>query len=183
MRHRKARPGFLELDTCLDGAGSLKDRSRGWKKYEAYLQWVCEDEPARKGMLFDRMSKGWALGSKEFKLAVLDDEKNSKAAVEIGEAESAEEIRELMWSRRLDECLSYLGKTVEALASESKSAPWKVAIAAHLKSSMLCRNGWLGERLNMGSVSGVSRLCSRVLSGGFEVANETLEKLNAQFKE
>jgi REP element-mobilizing transposase RayT len=183
LRKRKSRPRFLELDTCLEAAGDLADSSRGWRKYAEYLQWLCEEEPARKSLRFDLMSKGWALGTKEFKMAVLDDEKRARAAIEVGEAETVGEVRELLWARRLGDCLRHLGKTEAEIRSGLKSADWKVAIASHLKSRMLCRNGWLANRLGMGTVSGVSRACSKTLAGRDEDAGRILDELEAQFKE
>ncbi|MDA7640799.1 hypothetical protein N8787_04095 [Opitutaceae bacterium] len=41
-----------------------------------------------------------------------------------------------------------------------------VAIAGYMKLKRLCRNGWLAERLGMGSESGVSRYVSQMQSGG-----------------
>ena len=182
LRNRRKRPEFLDLSVCLAGAGELKDSSPGWGKYAAYLNWLCEDEPTRKSMLFDRMSRGWAHGTKEFKVALLEDAEVRRAAIELGEFD-LEEARELAWSGRLEACLEFLGIDRKEAVGPTKSAPWKVAIAAHLKSKLLCRNRWMGERLNMGSESGVSRLCSRVLCGDLKEASKMLEKLNAQFKE
>ncbi len=48
---------------------------------------------------------------------------------------------------------------------ESKSLSWIVAIATHLKTSLLCRTGCSGETLSMGSESGVSRFASQASRG------------------
>lgn len=182
LRNRRKRPPFLDLSACLVGAGELKDSRPGWGEYAAYLNWLCEDEPTRKSMLFDRMSRGWVHGTKEFKEALLEDAKVRRAAIEFGEADLVE-ARELAWSGRLEACLEFVGVNWGEAVGAAKSAPWKAAIAAHLKSKLLCRNRWMGERLKMGSESGVSRLCSRVLSGDLKEASKMLEGLNAQFKE
>ena len=182
LRKRKKRPEFLDMDTCLTGAGQLVDSSYGWRRYEAYLQWLCEDEPARKSMLFDRMSRGWAMGTRKFKESLLKDEKGMRDAIALGVTD-AQEARELAWSMRLNQCLKFMDKRSKDLEIDAKSAPWKAALAAHLKTRMLCRNGWLGRSLKMGTESGVCRHANRALKGEYKEATKLLNKLNARFKE
>lgn len=43
LRNRRKRPQSLDLETCLGGAGGLKDSRAGWKKYDAYLEWLGEE--------------------------------------------------------------------------------------------------------------------------------------------
>ncbi len=182
LRKRRKRPEFLDLERCLVGAGQLVDASYGWKRYEAYLQWLSEDEPARKSMLFDRMSRGWAMGTRKFKESLLKDEKRLRDAIELGVNEALE-ARELAWSMRMNDCLKFMGKGSSDLEHDAKSAPWKAALSAHLKTRMLCRNGWLGASLKMGTESGVCRHANRVLRGEYKEATKWLKKLNARFKE
>lgn len=106
LRKRHKRPRSLNLETCLDGAGGLKDSSAGWKKYDAYLEWLLEEEPARKSLLFDKMSRGWALGIKQFKESLLKDEKQLAAAIKLG-VNHAREAREIAWKVRLKAALNY----------------------------------------------------------------------------
>ncbi|MDQ8205575.1 transposase, partial [Pelagicoccus sp. SDUM812003] len=161
-RRRSKGVGF---DVCLEGAGELKDTPAGRRKYQQYLAWLAEDEPRQKELLFDRMSNGWALGTKGFKQALLEDEKAIKACLELG-VDDAREMRELAWEARLERCLGALGKVSGESGVESKSADWKVAIACYMKKTLLCRNGWLAERLNMGAESAVARYCSEFFRGG-----------------
>ncbi len=42
---------------------------------------------------------------------------------------------------------------------------WKVTVAGYMKLKRVCRNGWLADRLDMGSDSGVSRYVSQMQSG------------------
>ena len=69
-------------------------------------------------------------------------------------ADSREE-RPLRWRTALDECLGRLGRTGEI--TDRKSAPWKVAIAAHLRETMGVPNGWLADHLQMESPGYVSK--------------------------
>jgi len=51
------------------------------------------------------------------------------------------ETPELAWELRLESCLKVLEKTESDILQDAKSTLWKVAIATHLKTTMLCRNG------------------------------------------
>jgi len=163
----------------LAGAGGLQDTPYGRNKYEAYLDWLQEDDVRQKSLNFDKMSKGWVLGTKTFKQYLLKDEKQMNAAIKLGTNE-AREARELAWELRLNACLKYLKKTQMDIAGDAKSAPWKVAIATHLKTTMLCRNGWIGENLSMGTESGVSRLTTQGASGENKVVTKLLKMLTAR---
>lgn len=181
LRKRAKRPSFMDFEACLDGAGDLRDSSYGWRRHEQYLTWLSEDEPRMKAMLFDRMGKGWAIGSEEFKLSLIDDEKRMMAAIELGDAD-AREARELAWGKTLGRCLGFLGKNRVELDAGLKSADWKVAVAGYLKKKRLCRNGWLAERLAMGSESGVSRYVSQMLQGKRPEALKSYERLMTKIK-
>lgn len=178
---KRKRPQFLDLGTCLQGAGGLKDTSAGRQKYAQYLARLAEDEPRQKAMLFDRMSSGWAMGSKEFKEALLGDEKNMRACIELRMSD-AREMRELVWEKSLATCAARLDIDLNALGSERKAADWKVAIAGFLKQKMLCRNGWIAEKLDMGTEYGVSRYVTEMLSGKRATAKKLYDTLITKSK-
>jgi len=103
------------------------------------------------------MCRGWALGAKSFKKAVLKDNAESIdqwSGSEFGEA------RELYWENVLETLLEKLGKSSEDIELDKKSAYWKVMIAYYLKTHTAVTNGWLSDKLNMGAVQGVSRYIS-----------------------
>jgi len=182
LRNKRKRPPFLSLESSLLGAGELKDTTYGRNKYDQYLKWLNESDAEKKSMNFEKMSKGWALGTKEFKTGLLEEEKHMAAAIELGTG-GAREARELAWEKRLKLCLKHFKKTSKKIVLESKSAPWKCAIACHMKTKLLCPNGWLANALSMGSESGVSKLSKRTLSGELPEANELLTELNSRIKE
>jgi putative transposase len=66
----KVRPAFLDLRTALIEAGDLTDTATGWKKYGEYLAWHAEEGPAGRNKAYGSLSKGWALGTKDFKAAL-----------------------------------------------------------------------------------------------------------------
>lgn len=179
---KRKRPSFLDLGTCLQAAGRLKDVTAGRRKYAEYLSWLAEDEPRQKAMLFDRMSKGWVMGSKDFKWALLDDEKSMKACLELGVGD-AKEMRELAWDKSLVFCAEALEVDLSEAGSSLKSADWKVAIAGYLKRRLLCRNGWLAAKLNMGTEYGVSRYVTEMFEGKRTEAKKHYELLTAKSKD
>jgi REP element-mobilizing transposase RayT len=179
LRRPRSRPAFLEVSMALDGAGGLADTVYGRGKYEEYLDWLGSDEGARKDLKFDRMSRGWALGTKAFKRTVVDAEKRRKADIFLGEKDYAE-VRELLWEEQLEECLKILGKGAAEAESDLKSADWKVAIAGLLKKRHLCANGWISSRLNMGAASAVSRNVAGMFSGERAAAKRYYYELSAK---
>ena len=74
LQHPAKRPAFMDLSGCLEAAGGLSDTTTGRKKYREYLAWLAADAGAQKELLFDRMCRGWAIGSKDFKKGLLSEE-------------------------------------------------------------------------------------------------------------
>lgn len=173
----KARESFMSYESSLEGAGGLKDTPAGRRKYTQYLEWLNQDEQAQKDAAFEKMSKGWALATKDFKKAIIADQRNRLAAIETGDKDFAE-IREENWASELGRCLKALGKNKEDTKKDRKSADWKVAIATHLKTKHLCKNPWLSKHLKMGAPAGVSRYCSELKSGKRKQAAKLLKILS-----
>jgi len=182
LRRTRTREPFMCFEAFLEGAGGLSDSRAGRDRYESYLAWLAEDEQAKSAAAFDRMSKGWALGTKEFKRAVIEDEKSRLAALELGSADY-EEAREQMWEAELERCMKVLGKASSDLSADSKSCDWKVAVATRLKRAMMCRNPWIGQRLNMGASASISRYCSELERGARPRAGKLLEVLTLKSKD
>jgi len=127
------------------------------------------------------MSRGWAIGTKPFRKAVVADEKQLRTVFKLNQAE-VWEARELRWEARLSEALKILGKDAEAIEQERKAAPWKVAIAAVLKERFTCTNGWIARRLAMGTGFGVSRYVTELKGGSRPPAAEIHRRLTAKIK-
>jgi REP element-mobilizing transposase RayT len=161
----KARPGFLWVETALAEAGGLADTPAGWRSYADYLAWQAEAGPAGKNKAYVSLSKGWALGTGEFKAALLKDHAVA-ADARAWESDGVREIRARQWEERLAEGLRKAGKTDADARGDRKSAPWKVEIAAEMKATTQVSNGWLAERLHMGSGVAVSHYVGRARRGG-----------------
>jgi putative transposase len=172
----KQRPEWLCVDTFLDAAGGLADTPTGRRKYGEYLAWLAEDKPAQKQLNFDTMSRGWALGGDTFKAALA--RKHQKQLEKPGSKDAAtREARQLLWAAALKKALSTLGKKSRETANDIKSAPWKVAIAAHLKATTTVTNPWLATQLHMGAPEGVSRYVTELREGKRPEAEKLLSAL------
>lgn len=160
----KKRPACLRVEDYLRAAGDLADTATGRKKYGEYLAWLAENEPARKQLKFERMSKGWALGSVAFKKALVADHKQLLA--DTGRKEMAvREAKEMAWADALGKAMRIMGKSEADAQKEPKSAAWKIAIAGQMKAKSTVTNVWLARELNMGTPEGVSRYVSEHRQG------------------
>lgn len=156
LRQPKRRPKFMRVETALARAGGLADTRAGWDAYQKYLAWQVAEGPAGKSKAYESMSRGWALGTKEFRKTLAKDHR-LKATSRAWEVFGAKEIREAHCSELLTEALRKLGKSIEQAKADRKSALWKVAIATHLKEQSQASNQWLSDQLNMGSPIAVSQ--------------------------
>lgn len=105
-------------------------------------------------MTFDKICRGWALGSKAFKRKLLQ----SKGLLKEGsferlrfEGKELEEANELIWETTLERAVQALGKTKVDIARDKKSAFWKVWIASVLRRNTSAPSTWIAQRLNMGA--------------------------------
>lgn len=157
LRRPTMRPPWLRLHTVLASAGSLADTSAGWESYQAYLAWQMADGPLAKSSAYARMSRGWALGGKDFKAALIRDHALA-ASARAWENQGAAEIRAQAWEQHVVAALRLLQHTETELLSAKASAPWKVALATFLRERSHASNGWLAKRLHMKRAKYVSRL-------------------------
>jgi len=154
LLHKQKRWDRMNLSSCLYYAGHLADTPSGRRKYLAYLDWLSTSNPAKKEQCFADMSRGWALGTREFKKNLVTDDRID-GVERIGHI--SQEARELYWERLVERMLSYHDKNQQDIDSSSKSAAWKVMIAHYMKRHTAVTNGWLSQNLNMGVLHGVSR--------------------------
>lgn len=153
----KERAAWFQPATSLGQAGGLADTKSGHRKYTEYLAWLAEEKPEQKRLGFERMSKGWVLGSRDFKQDLVKEHREAAESLQRGERD-LEETRIARLDERLEELLAALDKSRADLTRDRKSAPWKVAVAAEMKATTTATNGWLSDTLAMGSPYTVSRL-------------------------
>ena len=156
LGHPQIRPEFLELGSALADAGGLADTPAGRRRYAEYLAWQAAEGPAGSGKSYVRLSEGWALGSAEFKASLVRDFAVA-ADARVWAAVGARELRAAQWEAMLDRGLRAAGRSREEAAAARKSAPWKLAVAAWMKSRTQVTNGWLSGQLVVGTPAAFSR--------------------------
>ena len=168
---RKGRPKWLEAATVLGESGGLADTPRGWQQYHDYLDVLAEEDAKRRDGKFGRLSRGWAIGTGEFK-AGLKKEFSAAAGggahVELlgADREAHRQIREEIWEDKLATAAAAFGVRLDRLPAQ-RSAVDKVRLAAVMKQGTAASNGWLAERLKMGQPGSVSQYVRRLkLAGG-----------------
>ena len=180
FKNRSKRPKRLDFELLLEATGGLKDGAAGRRKYAEYIGWLAEDDLRQKTLNFDKMSRGWAMGSKEFKSALIEDgKKETTRRILNGDADN--ESREMLWQKELDQCMKALEKDLEHATRDKKSAAWKVAICAHLRRTLGCRAIWIGKKLNMGEPAGISRALRKLKEGDSPQAETMLRTLKGKF--
>jgi len=166
----KKRPAFLVPSTVLTECGGLPDSSRGWKMYLSYLLVLAEEDAKRREKRFGRLSRGWAIGSKEFKVELKTElTKRITAGTPFtllgADREAQLFARAALWEARLGEIAEAFGVNLDQLPV-TKSAPVKLALAAVMKATTSVTNRWIAERLQMGAVSSVGPLLLQFRLGG-----------------
>ena len=151
------RPKWYDPGPALQHAGGLADTAAGRRQYFEYLEWLVEDEAARKQMRFEQMSKGWVIGSLDFKKALLREHQELRGKGPRVVADDVAAAREAIWWDELNEILPLLGRKRHELAGTGKSAEWKLAAAAMLKARTTATNRWLARNLHLGSRYEVGR--------------------------
>ena len=159
LRAKRERPACLRVATALAEAGGLRDDRGGWEAYGRYLAWQAAEGPAGKTRAYASLSRGWALGSGEFKRALLKDHAVA-AEARAWESQGVREVRRLRWEQLLGRLLAALPAAEKTAAA--KAAPWKVSVAARMRQISDAPNGWLAEQLGMGSGFYVSKHTGRL---------------------
>jgi len=167
----RKRPAWLAAETILAESGNLRDTPAGWRCYLAYLGVLAEEEAKLRAEKFSRLSRGWVVGSSDFKAGVkkqLADQGDVRERFEVlGADRSAHrEVREALWEEKLALAAQALGLNLAELPAQ-KSAAEKVALATVLKTATSVSNPWLATRLQMGQPASVSQYVRRFrLRGG-----------------
>ncbi len=171
MQKPKARPAGLVAQTVQAESGGLGDTAAGWRSYLAYLGVLAEEDGRRREERFGRLSRGWAVGSAEFKAGLrqeLTGKGTGRERFELLGADRAahQEARAAVWEERLRAAATALGVRLDRLPAR-KSAVDKVRLAAVMKTATSVTNGWLAARLQMGVPGSVTQYVRRFrLRGG-----------------
>jgi len=161
----KRRPSWLRVESALQAAGQLPDTAAGRASYAAYLAWQAAEGPAGKNAAYVRLTRGWAIGGETYKQRLLREYAVS-AESRAWESSGVLEVKRARWQAALDSALARL--PAEGRKPLHQSAPWKIAVAAHLKATTDAPNSWLATKLAMGSPGYLSKHVSamRAQPGG-----------------
>lgn len=161
----KTRPPCLVGDTVLAECGGLPDTKAGWRKYVHYLELLAEEDAKRRDERFGRLSRGWMIGSEEFRAALKKDlsvvaATHARFSLAGGDRHAQRELREHVWEEKLQALAKAFKVSLTALPAPY-SAPAKVQLAAAMKQLTSVSNGWLATRLQMGQPASVSQFVRR----------------------
>jgi len=159
LNNKHEYPDCLNISSCLYYAGDLADTAAGRSKYLEYLSWLSEDDQQQSRHKFEQMSRGWALGTKDFKKDLLKKHTSDKPE-NCWKGEDINEANIIHWENILDGCLCILKKSRRDVDTDKKSAVWKTAIAYYMKRHTSANNKWLSEQLNMGVAYAISKYAS-----------------------
>jgi len=178
---KKARPAWLCAETVLAEAGDLADTAAGWRKYGEYLGFLDEAEPSKRNERFGKLSRGWALGTAEFKQELIRELRQRGADLERvvlhGEPKADwRQVREAAWEERLQQLARASGIELGKLGAR-KSDDAKVLLAAAMRAGTAANNAWLCVRLGMGTPASVSQFVHRWLAQ--ETNAEKVRRLQA----
>ena len=153
MLWQRGSRGILTIGQALESFHGIRDDDDGWNRYEERLSLELESDnrvltEAELFGLTDRKRKG-----------LLDEVRPTRQLIGKNKLAFKRDAAE-RWSLRLNDLLTQAGKDLESLASEGKSAGWKVELARRLLSETDTTAVWVAERLAMGSDSNVRRLLS-----------------------
>jgi hypothetical protein len=150
----------LVASTVLHESGGWPDSRAGWQHYAAFLAVWAEDDPSARDEGFSRLSRAWSLGSTAFRAEVRHEitgrtERAGRFALLGADREAVRAAREELWEERLRELAHGLGIVLTRLPP-TPSAIEKLRLAEGLKQQTSAPNGWITQRLQMGSASGLA---------------------------
>lgn len=154
--HPAQRPRFLRPQTALEWTG-IPDTSKGWDVYRARLELQLESDLQARGRQkrSKAMCRGWAIGSDEFKASLVK-EFNLTGVLRSADPSGVREIRQTRWLAMLENGLKALNRRRDEALNDLKSAPWKLALAAWMKSHTQVSNRWLSDQLGLGATAALS---------------------------
>jgi len=152
---RRKRPLCLDPSDWLSTAGHLKPTPAGMRAYHQYLAFAVEGDAAKRDELYRQLCRGWYIGTREGKNALLKDLQRglSHHNSESGRHGFGDDMAEVLLAKGLKR----LGKTPQDLKLDRKLMPWKVVLASWIKEQCGVTNRWFSQTMHMGSIYNISR--------------------------
>src|SRR5581483_9643070 len=103
--------------------------------YGEYLSMLAAAPAAREEQEFDRMSRGWAIGTEEWRRTLT---RNHAALALTPGLEVAESraINVTRWRDAFESALLKARKSAHDIAADAKGARWKIELAAQLRQTV-----------------------------------------------
>ncbi len=144
---------LMELDLpCPDHT------ARGMRYYHKYLALFTETDPVKMNQIHRNLCRGWYIGTQSGKKAIMKDVSEGLIGVDSDPGLNRFGVEGA--AVLLSHGLACLGKTESDLHSDRKGAPWKVSLAAWIKSRCGVNNQWISDYLHMGNIYNISRMIS-----------------------
>ena len=154
---KKNRPVCLQCEDWLTLVGDLKPTAAGMRCYHQYLKYCNESNPEKQKAMYGQLCRGWYIGTKEGKKALLKKVFEGSAAPGVDIGHFGDAVGEVL----LTQGLLRLDKTNEDLITDGKCCEWKVVLASWIKSQCAVSNQWLSDHLHMGSIYTISRVVAQ----------------------
>jgi REP element-mobilizing transposase RayT len=146
---RKRRKGMV-CGEWLEARGGWKDDADGITAYHEYLKGVGADEKRQKEEGLVELSRGWAIGTQGWKVAVAREYSHAALAQGMGKQEIAQ-IREAHWLKLMEMEMKKAGKRPEEFGKGQLCPKWKLEVAQAMQTAGGVPIRWLAERLSMGN--------------------------------
>ena len=150
LHSRRELPPWYDPTPALQHAGKLDWTKVGVTKYLEYLDWLAENAPAQKEQKFATMTKGWIIGTRQFAQGLLEGHADMAGRKMLRDSDW-KACQDKMWLEVLAEVLNRAQRTEAELRIAPKSAPWKLAVAAQVRSRTTATNQWLSRHLHLGA--------------------------------
>ena len=156
LQDPRRRALWYQPAVALAQAGNLADNSEGRQAYGTFLEWVTANGHAQRQLGFEKMSKGWVIGSAAFKKGLIGEHREKIARKNLQDPEW-QEAQDAFLQTMLRGLLRSAKKTETDAKADRKGAAWKVELAGKMKEQTTATNRWLTARLHLGSIHEASR--------------------------
>lgn len=150
------RPGrrhpLLRPERVLQAATGQSDSLRGRRAYLAHLKQVLASE---RGLQLPASPEAFP------ETYLTEKEWLTRTLVPPHPTPDADHGSEGAWEACLTEALNCLNQSPDSFSSDSKGAPWKIAVARLLREQHLAPYTWIARHLHMGTTSYAQMLVSR----------------------
>ena len=141
------RAPWLVADTVL-AQFAVENTAAGWDRYLAYLADLACDPKMQEQQEFDRLSRGWAIGTAGWR-RTLAKEHAARTLAAGFEREQLRELNEARWREELQRVLDERGFSSTDLVANGQSMAWKIAVAAELRHRVAAPYRWIANALKI----------------------------------